>query len=689
MSGAVVAFLAGSAATAAYGIYSKTCEKDTTEDTTSTERGIQADGTNKSRSMSVRSAAGASAKQQEGFLSDILAQFWSYINAAASQTIKESVEPEFKTLPGPLSSLHFIKVDLGNVPIRLDNIVVHEIDKGTNTLQMDLDVHWDGNCNIQLKANYLGSFGVKSIKLFGRMSILMKPVVETLSLVQAVQVSFINPPKIDIDFVGLANIADMKMLKRRINTIIQDIVKGMMVLPQRQLTKLDMACSFMKIYQPPLGICRITVLDGKGFEEEKRTLRKSDVPDCYVDITIGDKTCRSKTVKDSLTPIWNETMDFVLCDHDQIVQMQVYDEDDGTMDADDDLGGSEATVGDILLHGGKLELKVQDEENRLTGSSVSLGCALLQLTPDLKSLKTEATSPSEICGMITILVTQAFELPMKKEEVAANVKITCGKQTFTTATVTDYPGKDSLNPFFDAAFHVPLTADLVEGGKVMDVCFSLMNKEDCLGTIVINHAVLAASPDKVVTEKKAIGSKGALLEYRVILRGVQSSQGPAVSKPTAPDVAATETIASKVAIVGAEPAISEEKPTIRVTAVKGSGFQVEKSRRPLKRKDVPDVYCIIKYGSSPTAWRTKTIDNSLTPEWYESNRYPFLNHSQILHIEVFDEDSGRRDTDDYMGTARVTVGKILLAGGSQDIEIENEGKPTGMFITIACELIGA
>ena len=515
------------------------------------------------------------------------------------------------------------------------------------------------------------------------MSILMKPVVDTLSLVQAVQVSFINPPNIELDFVGLANIADMKMLKRRINTIILDIVKGMMVLPQRQLTKLDMACSFMKIYQPPLGICRMTVLDGKGFEEEKRTLRKADVPDCYVDITIGDKTCRSKTVKNSLTPVWDETMDFVLCDHDQIVQIQVYDEDDGTMDADDELGGSEATVGEILLHGGKLELKVQDEEKRLTGASVNLGCTLLQLTPDLKSLTTETTSPSEICGMITILLTQAFELPMKKEEVSANVKITCGKQTFTTATVTDYPGKDSLNPFFDAAYHLPLTADLVEGGKVMDICFSLMNKEDCLGTIVVDHTTLAASPDKIVTEKKAIGSKGALLEYRVILRGVQNSAGPAVSDPAAPGVAGGGNIASKVA------AVSEEKPTIRVTAVKGSGFQVQKSRRPLKRKDVPDVYCIIKYGSSPTVWRTKTIDNSLAPEWNESNTYPFLNHSQILHIEVFDEDSGRRDKDDYLGTARVTVGKILLAGGSQDIEIEDEGKPTGMFITITCELIGA
>lgn len=498
------------------------------------------------------------------------------------------------------------------------------------------------------------------------------------------QVSFINPPKIEIDFVGLANIADLKILKRRINGVIQDIVKGMMVLPQRQLTKLDMACSFMDIYQPPLGICRITVLDGKGFEEEARTLRKNDTPDCYAEITIGDKTCRSKTVKDSLTPVWDEKMDFVLSDHDQFVQIQVYDEDDGTMDADDDLGTSEATVGDILLQGGELEFELQDDEKKLTGASVSLGCSLLQLTPDLTSLKSETTSPSEICGMVTILVTQAFELPMKKEEVAAGVKITCGKNEFVTATVTDYPGKDSLNPFFDVAFHIPLTADVVEDGKVNTINFSLMNKETCLGTITVDHAMLEGAPDKTITEKKAIGSKGAKLEYRVILRGVQGFAGPAASAPSASNVAATaEQMANKVTDA------AEEKPSIRVTAVKGSGFQTQKTRRLFKRKDVPDIYCIIKYGSSPTAWRTKTIDNSLTPKWNESNTYPFLNHSQILHIEVYDEDSGRRDKDDHLGTARVTVGKILLAGGSQDIEIEDEGKLTGMFITVACELVGA
>lgn len=151
----IAAFLAGSAATAAYGIYSKKAKEEDGAAAESTARGLGAIVAGTNRSMNVRSAVGSSTNQREGFLSDILEQLWSYINVAASQTIKESVEPEFKTLPGPLSTLHFIKVDLGDVPIRLDNIVVHDIDKATNTLQMDLDVQWDGNCNIQLKANYV------------------------------------------------------------------------------------------------------------------------------------------------------------------------------------------------------------------------------------------------------------------------------------------------------------------------------------------------------------------------------------------------------------------------------------------------------------------------------------------------------------------------------------------------------
>ena len=163
------------------------------------------------------------------------------------------------------------------------------------------------------------------------MSVLLKPLVKTLALVEAVQVAFINPPDIQLDFVGLANVADIKMLKRKINTIIADIVKGMMVLPNRNLTKLDMACSFFDIYSPPIGICRMTLENGQGFVVEKRSLRSNDVPDCFANLSVGDRTCRSKTIKDSVSPVWNEKMDFVLCDHDQFVSMEVFDEDNGKL----------------------------------------------------------------------------------------------------------------------------------------------------------------------------------------------------------------------------------------------------------------------------------------------------------------------------------------------------------------------
>jgi Ca2+-dependent lipid-binding protein len=669
----------GAAGTAAYGVYAKASqdgEATPTGDATTTTASRSFDPA----AHATRSAVGAAATQQVGFLSDLLAQLWGYINIAASKTIKESVEPSFKDLPGPLSTLHFTKVDLGDVPIRLDNIVVHEVNKEANTLQFDLDVLWDGACDIQLKADYIGSFGVKSIKLHGRMSILLKPLVPTLSVVNAVQYSFINPPQVDLDFVGLANFADMKMLKRRIHAIIQDSVKSMVVLPKRMMAKLDMGCSFMDIYHPPLGIIRVTEIAGHGFSEQKQTLRANDVPDAYAIVSVGDASCRTKTIKDSLAPVWKDPMDMVLCDHDQVINVEVYDEDKGRLDSDDYLGSARATVGEILLAGNRLTLDLQ-EEFKPTGASITLGCELVHFTTDLKSLGNPA-SEHQVVGFVTVLITQAFGLPLPKQDVASYAKVACAGKEFVTGTVVDCPGLDTLNPYYDMAFHFPLTAEFVRDGQMKAIVLSLFNGETCLGTTTIDHATLAESPDKTLTEKRAMGSDGAALEFRVMLRGLKSRDATGVTSTTAPSAATGDTSATE----NKSSTTPETTQTVRVTAMKGHGFQVEKRRR-LQKSDIPDVYCNIKFGSSPTVWRTKTISNNLEPVWNESKEYPLLNHSQIIHIAAFDEDGGRNDADDHLGSARVTVGKLLLAGGSIDVELETEGKPSGMYVTIRCESV--
>jgi hypothetical protein len=72
---------------------------------------------------SAYSAAISGAHQGDGLLSGIMAQLWSHMNLAIAKSVKETVEPMFKEmLPLPLSSLHFTKIDLGTVPIRMDNV---------------------------------------------------------------------------------------------------------------------------------------------------------------------------------------------------------------------------------------------------------------------------------------------------------------------------------------------------------------------------------------------------------------------------------------------------------------------------------------------------------------------------------------------------------------------------------------
>lgn len=100
-----------------------------------------------SRSASSRSAAAAIAASGEhvGFLTDILKNLWPYIRVAGASSIKETVEPMFKDMmPGPLKGLQFTKIDLGTVPIRMDNVVVHKVDQKNNMLQFDMDMVWDG-----------------------------------------------------------------------------------------------------------------------------------------------------------------------------------------------------------------------------------------------------------------------------------------------------------------------------------------------------------------------------------------------------------------------------------------------------------------------------------------------------------------------------------------------------------------
>lgn len=101
----------------------------------------------------------------------------------------------------------------------------------------------------------------------------------------------------------------------------------------------------------------VTVLSGNGFEAHKKFL-KVDIPDIYTKVKVGSnpKIWQTSTMKNSLTPVWNESREFQFFNHNQVLNVEVYDAN--KKGKDDLIGSFRVTVGQVLLDGGVKEMEL-------------------------------------------------------------------------------------------------------------------------------------------------------------------------------------------------------------------------------------------------------------------------------------------------------------------------------------------
>ena len=184
------------------------------------------------------------------FLSSVVDELWEAANVAVSNQIKETLAPLLGGLRVPV---RVVKLDLGDVPLRAENMTVRpraaaggSARRGAGGgVQIDLDVAWDGHPDVMLQAALPGlgdatsaarvAFGVNRIKLSGRMHILLSPLTTVLPVVAAVQFGFTNPPEIELEFAGFAkSIAkQFSFVEPAITSIVQSSLAEMLVLPYR------------------------------------------------------------------------------------------------------------------------------------------------------------------------------------------------------------------------------------------------------------------------------------------------------------------------------------------------------------------------------------------------------------------------------------------------------------------------
>jgi hypothetical protein len=532
--------------------------------------------------------------------------------------------------------------------------------------------------------------------------------------------------------------------------IVDDILAQSLVLPNRTHAPLANHVDYRDIFCPAYkGLARIHLHSGRGFEIQKATnpFGKDDIPDVYCKIRLGvEEFWKSSCIRDNCNPKWNPSEEFhdflYCCGHDQILEIQVWDSDSGTLDSDDRLGIAFVTIGQVLLNSngpnGTMEIQLMKKATRkgknITPTSQYITISLEKLvftSKDLSSIdlakedgiqqiqkqrqirqsksekkKWDKKDGQRVVGLNTILISHATDLPFV-DETDANTFIKVWYGNHTDRSKRKEIGCTSLivaclNPQYQIPISRPISvSDMVNNITDEDsknISIEMYHQSDIQnGTDITksgsSSSSSASSTAKLIGEiiiapEDVLANNGTIRESRKINNNNNGNAGTnnkyntklafsvsfaGVAQSTMSKRNSTTRTDGPISTSSIETTLGNEKGKgnnggngdnvvvaveenifidnstgvqqqdnndnlIRVRIVKGYGFQTEQ-KQFLRKADVPDIYCMIKFGSSPATWRTPTIKDEENPYWNNENEahhdYIMESMNQVISIDVW------------------------------------------------------
>uniref|UniRef100_A0A4W5PAA5 Extended synaptotagmin 2 n=1 Tax=Hucho hucho TaxID=62062 RepID=A0A4W5PAA5_9TELE len=458
------------------------------------------------------------------WLNKTVKQMWPYICQFVDKLFRETIEPAVKGANAHLSSFCFTKIDMGDKPLRVNGVKVYTENVDKRQIIMDLEISFIGNTEIDVDIKkYYCRAGIKSIQLQGVLRVVMEPLLGDMPLIGALAVFFLKKPFLDINWTGLTNMLDIPGLNGLCDNLIQDIIYSYLVLPNRITIPLVGEAQLSQLRFPiPKGVLRIHFLEAQDLLAKDMFLGgiikgKSDP---YGVLHIGNQLFRSKVIKKTINPKWNEVYEAMVYENSgpQNLEIELFDED---TDQDDFIGRVLIDIAELQKEQKVDEWFVMEEVD--TGK-LHLKLEWLSLLPTREKLDQVLTSIKVDKGqansdlssaLLVVFLDSARNLPSgKKVGSIPNpfVQFTVGHKTYDSKTryKTNEPVWEEAFPF------------LIHNPKLQELKIEVKDeKHDCsLGTLSLPLARLLDAEDMTLHQRFDLKSSGtsSTIKMKMALR---------------------------------------------------------------------------------------------------------------------------------------------------------------------------
>uniref|UniRef100_A0A673KPY9 Extended synaptotagmin-3-like n=1 Tax=Sinocyclocheilus rhinocerous TaxID=307959 RepID=A0A673KPY9_9TELE len=461
--------------------------------------------------------------EKAAWINKILQQAWPFFGMYMEKLLIENIQPSVRSSSPHLKTFTFTKVHMGQKAPTITGVRVYTHELETREVILDLNITYEADVDIDADVKPAIKVGVKGLQLQGMLRVILEPLIGQAPLVGGVTMFFIRRPALQVNWTGMTNLLDGPGLSHLSESAIVDVIASLMVLPNRMCFPLiDQVKVDQMKFPLPRGVVRVHVLEARDLVAKDTYMMglvkgKSDP---YTVLRVGNKQFKTKTIKETLNPRWNEVYEFVIHEAPgQELEVKLYDED---TDADDFLGScSPSSVFEFQwftledIETGQIHMKLQ-------WFSLHTNPALLQEVSlyflHYNSLiyyifKNYQNVPMTLMNIISICVHFKLQLTRRTNDPNSYVEFSIDQQSQKSKVCNflEYPTYDECFTFFVHSVN----------NQVLNVEVKEHEKKSSLGKLTLPLVRLLNVSDMTMDQRFLLERSGAnsQIKMKAVLRG--------------------------------------------------------------------------------------------------------------------------------------------------------------------------